>query len=122
MLSRAAGPLGGGVDGVGYGPQSCLLGKGVHLPKPPLHLGLSVNPLDTDFRTMRSRGRGWLLMGVKDYRSLWPLAHSNGQSCGWTGARQDSWRGLASSRAGFRQKHLSRRPQAQGGGGGSRQS
>lgn len=91
---------------------------------PSLHCILACQStlLDTDFRTMRWRGRGWLLMGVKDYRSLWPPAHSNGQSCGWTGARQDSWRGLTSSGAGFRQQHLSRRPQAQGGGGGSRQS
>lgn len=48
----------------------CLLGKGVHLPKPPLHLGSQSTLLDTDFRTIKGGVR--LLMGVKDYRSLWP--------------------------------------------------
>lgn len=53
MLSRAVEPLGGGVDGVGDGPQSCLLGKGVHIYNLHCILACQSTLLDTDFRTIR---------------------------------------------------------------------
>lgn len=39
---QGCGTCGGAGGGVSHGPQSCLLGRGVHPSKPPLHHGFSV--------------------------------------------------------------------------------